>query len=107
MTAILHESAPVRFWDHDLGPDQLRLFAVDPDHVQRPRSVGRRGQEPAVAEGRRRVGRSAGRSGQFAGLRDLTPEPGRALDGQAFELTPDGTSVVTGWWQWNPAGRVA
>ena len=31
ITAILHESAPVRFWDHDLGPDQLRLFAVDPD----------------------------------------------------------------------------
>ena len=38
-------------------------------------------------------------------LRDLTPEPGRALDGEAFELTPDGTSVVTGWWQWDPAGE--
>ena len=34
ITAILHESAPVRFWDHDLGPDQPRLFAVDPDQVQ-------------------------------------------------------------------------
>jgi len=33
ITAILHESAPVRFWDHDLGPDQPRLFAVDPDQV--------------------------------------------------------------------------
>ena len=31
ITAILHESAPVRFWDHDLGPDQPRLFAVDLD----------------------------------------------------------------------------
>ena len=31
VTAILHESAPVRYWDHDLGPDQVRLFAVDPD----------------------------------------------------------------------------
>src|SRR6476620_2584756 len=30
-TAILHESAPVRFWDHDLGPDQPRLFALDLD----------------------------------------------------------------------------
>jgi dipeptidyl aminopeptidase/acylaminoacyl peptidase len=29
VTAILHESVPVRYWDHDLGPDQLRLFAVD------------------------------------------------------------------------------
>ena len=34
ITAILHESAPVRYWDHDLGPDQPRLFAVDPDQVQ-------------------------------------------------------------------------
>ena len=33
ITAILHESAPVRFWDHDLGPDQPRLFALDPDQV--------------------------------------------------------------------------
>src|SRR5579863_5994855 len=33
VTAILHESAPVRFWDHDLGPDQLRLFAVDPERL--------------------------------------------------------------------------
>ena len=31
VTAILHESVPVRYWDHDLGPDQVRLFAVDPD----------------------------------------------------------------------------
>ena len=69
VTAILHESSPIRFWDHDLGPDQLRLFAVEP------------------------------------GVRDLTPEPGRALDEQPFELTPDGTSVLTGWWLWNPAGQ--
>ncbi len=88
VTAILHESAPVRFWDHDLGPDQLRLFAVEEDHVQKT-GIGWAGgdKEPEVA-----------------GLRDLTPEPGRALDGAAFELTPDGTSVVSGWWQWHPAG---
>jgi dipeptidyl aminopeptidase/acylaminoacyl peptidase len=82
VTAILHESAPVRFWDHDLGPDQLRLFAVE---------TGEAAESAASA--------------QFAGLNDLTKEPGRALDGQAFELTPDGTSLVTGWWQWNPAGE--
>jgi dipeptidyl aminopeptidase/acylaminoacyl peptidase len=88
VTAILHESAPVRFWDHDLGPDQLRLFAVEEGHVQKT-GIGWAGgdKEPEVA-----------------GLRDLTPEPGRALDGAAFELTPDGTSVVSGWWQWHPAG---
>jgi dipeptidyl aminopeptidase/acylaminoacyl peptidase len=79
----LHESAPVRFWDHDLGPDQVRLFAVDPDQIQE----------------------ATGPAGEFTGLRDLTPEPGRALDDEAFELTPDGTSVITGWQLWHPAGQ--
>jgi dipeptidyl aminopeptidase/acylaminoacyl peptidase len=83
VTAILHESAPIRFWDHDLGPDQVRLFAVDPDQIQ---------EAAGPAEG-------------FTGLRDLTPEPGRALDDEAFELTPDGTSVITGWQLWHPAGQ--
>jgi dipeptidyl aminopeptidase/acylaminoacyl peptidase len=67
VTAILHESAPVRYWDHDIGPDQPRLFAVE--------------QPP----------------------RDLTPEPGAALNEQAFELTPDGSTVVTGWCHRDPA----
>src|SRR3984893_2427081 len=109
ITAILHESAPVRFWDHDLGPDQLRLFAVDPDHVQET-AIGWAGgdKELRVAE---EAGEGQGHEGTERAattpvrMRDLTPEPGRALDGQTFELTPDGTSVVTGWWQWDPAGE--
>jgi dipeptidyl aminopeptidase/acylaminoacyl peptidase len=28
-SAILHAASPVRYWDADLGPDELRLFAVD------------------------------------------------------------------------------
>ncbi len=110
ITAILHESAPVRYWDHDLGPDQPRLFAVDPDQVQETDIgwvggdkelsvvVADEGGEDQGHEGTERVAKPAR-------LRDLTPEPGRALDGEAFELTPDGTSVVTGWWQWDPAGE--
>src|SRR4029077_5351906 len=89
VTAILHESAPIRFWDHDLGPDQVRLFAVDPDLL-------------GEATG---TGEAAGPDEEFTGIRDLTPEPGRALDDKAFELTPDGTSVVTGWQLWHPAGQ--
>src|SRR5215472_4071841 len=30
VTAILHETVPVRYWDYDLGPTDLRLFAVAP-----------------------------------------------------------------------------
>ncbi|HEY7880484.1 MAG TPA: S9 family peptidase, partial [Streptosporangiaceae bacterium] len=107
ITAILHESAPVRFWDHDLGPDQPRLFAVDPDQVQET-EIGWAGgdKEPALADDTA-VGAVEGaeRAANPARLRDLTPEPGRALDGAAFELTPDGASVITGWWRWEPAGE--
>lgn len=31
VTAILHESYPVRFWDHDLGPAATRLLVTKPD----------------------------------------------------------------------------
>jgi dipeptidyl aminopeptidase/acylaminoacyl peptidase len=90
VTAILHESSPVRFWDHDLGPDQLRLFAVEPGQVAEGTAIGSVNGHKAA---------------ESSGVHDLTPEPGRALDDEAFELTPDGTSVLTGWWLWNPAGQ--
>jgi dipeptidyl aminopeptidase/acylaminoacyl peptidase len=94
ITAILHESAPVRFWDHDLGPDQPRLFAVDLEAAAGVTGRDPGGQDNDQAE------RAAS-----SGLRDLTPEPGRALDDETFELMPDGASVLTGWWQWHPAGE--
>jgi dipeptidyl aminopeptidase/acylaminoacyl peptidase len=77
ITAILHESSPVRYWDHDLGPTQVRLFAV---------------------------GESDAGTDIETSLRDLTPVPERALDDQPFALTPDGSAVLTGWWYFEPAG---
>jgi len=68
VTAILHEAAPVRFWDHDLGPDEPRLMAA------------------TAADG-----------GLAGPPRDLTPQPGRALDEQSADLAPDGSAAVTGW----------
>jgi dipeptidyl aminopeptidase/acylaminoacyl peptidase len=68
VTAILHETLPVRYWDHDLGPDDPRLFAV----------TDSAGDAPV----------------------DLTPEAGRALDGQEPALSPDGSVIATGWWHW-------
>ena len=77
VSAILHEAAPVRHWDHDLGPDQPRLLAA------------------AAADG-----------GLAAPPRDLTPDPGRALDEQHPELAPDGSVAVTGWCVWDGNGDV-
>ena len=37
--------------------------------------------------------------------RDLTPEPGQSLTGQEFAITPDGATVVTGWWRPEPRGE--
>ncbi|HEV8220670.1 MAG TPA: S9 family peptidase [Streptosporangiaceae bacterium] len=74
VTAILHEAGPVRYWDHDLGPDHIRLQAAD------LRQMDAAGGVPAQA-----------------GLRDLTPHPGSALDNASFELSPDGSLAVTSW----------
>ena len=68
VTAILHSEPLVRYWDHDLGPDELRLLVTATED-------GAEAEQP----------------------RDLTREPGRALDEHSFELTPDGRHAVTGW----------
>ncbi len=40
ISAILHESYPVRYWDHDLGPGEPRLFAAgvigDDERIETP-----------------------------------------------------------------------
>ncbi|WP_233508308.1 S9 family peptidase [Spongiactinospora gelatinilytica] len=75
VSAILHDAHPARYWDHDLGPGQTRLFASS--------AVGDRLEE----------------------IRDLTPEPGRALDEPSFAVTPDGSAVVTTWATPRPGGE--
>ena len=72
ISAILHETYPVRYWDHDLGPDAPRLFAG------------------TLAAGRRRRGRRHGV--RAVTLRDITPDAGRALAAATvYDITPDGS----------------
>ena len=91
VTAILHESAPVRFWDHDLGPDQLRLFAVEEDHVPENRDrLGRRGQRARGSRAARpdtRAGTGAGRSGVRA-------DTGRHVGRQRLVAVASGRGVA-------------
>jgi dipeptidyl aminopeptidase/acylaminoacyl peptidase len=68
VSALLHEASPVRQWDHDLGPDEPRLLAVEiPD-----------------GDGR-------------AKLRDLTPDPGRGLDDAEVDVSADGSFLSVSW----------
>ncbi|WP_245899393.1 S9 family peptidase [Nonomuraea indica] len=76
ISAILHESAPVRYWDHDLGPGRTRLFAA-----------------------------RLGDGDRLEDVRDLTPDPGEGLRDVSFELTPDGSTVVATWRVHLPLGQ--
>ncbi len=52
VTAVLHTESPVRFWDHDLGPDQVRLLALhdlDADPVDLTPDPGRALDETGFA----------------------------------------------------------
>ncbi|MFI7633364.1 prolyl oligopeptidase family serine peptidase [Nonomuraea sp. NPDC049400] len=75
ISAVLHEGYPIRYWDHDLGPARTRLFAA-------------------------RLG-----ADRLEDVRDLTPDAGEALRDAAFELTPDGATVVTTWRTYLPKGE--
>lgn len=77
VAAILHSSYPVRYWDHDLGPAQPRLFAADLTTVA------------AASE--------AGAAAPRLALRDLAPDAGAALQHQDAVLSPDGRTLVTSW----------
>jgi len=88
VSALLHESTPVRHWDHDLGPDQVRLFVVE------------QGLEVA-ADTRDGVDPDA----EAATLRDLAPSAGRALDEPSIAISCDGAVVVAAWHEVHARGR--
>ena len=114
VTAILHESGPLRYWDHDLGPDSPRLLAVE------IAGAAAQAAAPAVAPDLVAVAGGPADAVRPAAVatavladearpqtRDLTPDPGRALDEQAFDVSPDGSLVVTGWAVWDERGNRA
>ena len=77
VAAILHDSYPVRFWDHDLGPESPHLFvATVGDDVVAPLASS---TDPRLT------------------LTDVTPGARSALVEQAWDISPDGRTVVTGW----------
>ena len=77
VSAILHRSVPVRFWDEDLGPDAPRIFTG---------SVTEEGADARID------------------LTDLTPDVGRALERLEYDVSPDGSTIATTWGVPEPGG---
>lgn len=102
VTAILHEAYPIRHWDHDLGPAELRLFVAGGSAG--PATAAATGDTATAPTPAAASDTAAGAEGPLPEPRDLTPQPGRALDEQSFAITPDGRTVVTGWIVPDPRG---
>jgi dipeptidyl aminopeptidase/acylaminoacyl peptidase len=106
VNAILHESYPVRYWDHDLGPDEPHLLAIDLADalVEEPaRPTAADAAAALAAEAESEDGGSAASAPAATALpyptslprpRDLTPRPGRSLDHAAAAISPDGRTLV-------------
>ncbi len=113
VTAILHESGPLRYWDHDLGPDRPRLLAAEIAEIAGVGAQAAGGSPDAARPAADAAPMTAAELGPEAvttdepppETRDLTPDPGRALDEQTFDVAPDGSQVVTGWSVWDETGN--
>ena len=67
VSAMLHEHYPVRFWDHDLGPAQPRVFSADP---------------------------LDGGADRFGAARNLTVDAEELVGEETVAISPDGTLVA-------------
>nr|WP_232229650.1 alpha/beta fold hydrolase [Cellulomonas bogoriensis] len=81
VSAILHDGYPIRHWDTDLGPDAPHLLGW---HFRAGTDVARSVEVASLSVSHLHVS-------------DLAPQPGHALRGAEYDLSPDGTFVVTTW----------
>lgn len=109
VSAILHDTYPVRYWDHDLGPAEPHLFALDVDTLEDTiaAAVAEAAAERAqLAEDLTDAAPAADAESAASATeekpypttlprpRDLTPKPGRSADHAEAALTPDGKTLV-------------
>lgn len=95
--AILHEQYPVRYWDHDLGPGEQHLLAIEvtspPTQPSAPEPDARGADSRASAAA---GGPAADYPPHLERPTDLTPHPAlrRGSGGGSMALTPDGSTLV-------------
>ena len=96
VSAILHEGYPVRYWDHDLGPAQPHLLALDLDElVDTIAAIAVESDEKAPDEAPEEGGEAGAPYPEtLPRPRDLTPQPGRSADHAGVALTPDGGILI-------------
>ena len=104
VSAILHDAYPVRFWDHDLGPAEPHLLAVDTGALEDTIAAAvaesaaeeEEQADAAAGDGRGAPASSAGTPypATLPRPRDLTPRPGRSADHAEAALTPDGATLI-------------
>ncbi|GAA1961081.1 S9 family peptidase [Microbacterium deminutum] len=105
VSAILHDAYPVRFWDHDLGPAEPHLLAIDLDTLEDTVAA-------VVAESDALATAAAAADTETDGAtdapadagtpypvtlprpRDLTPAAHRTVDPDQVAVSPDGATVV-------------
>ena len=110
VSAILHDTYPVRFWDHDLGPAEPHLLSIDVDTLEDTIAalVDEAAAEFAAAQEEAAQDAAPGADADAAASatehkpypatlprpRDLTPKPGRSADHAEAALTPDGATLI-------------
>ena len=96
VSAILHETYPVRFWDHDLGPAEPHLLALDLSALADTIAAVIAESDERAPDERVDEGGDAGTPYPATLPRpaDLTPRPGRSADISGAALTPDGGILI-------------
>ena len=89
VSAILHTGYPVRYWDHDLGPDAPRLFAVEGAPLAKESA-------DESADGGAASITEPGPDVEH-GTRDLTPDAAKSLVNSSVDLAPDGSFLISSW----------
>ena len=106
VSAILHETYPVRFWDHDLGPEEPHLMSLDLDALQDTIAAPGEASADDAAEDEASVADETPYPATLPRPRDLTPKPGRSADHAEAVLTPDGSTVIASLeWREQRSGR--